>query len=395
MANTTKVHDLIMKEGHRTLRNNSAFVNQLTARYDKRYAAYGAKEGSDIRIMVPQEVSVRSGKTISVQDSVEKNVTISRSVQRGVDIKYSSAELTHDVDSFMETKIGPAMATLAAYIDNYCMNLAYKEIYQGVTLPVTALDRLDVLRAGVKLDNGSAPRDGQRNVILTPQGHMDVVNDSSGLFNTAKNVSQQYEDGIVKVPSFGFNFAMSQNIPSHTTGSYDANYVTNGAGVEAATTLVVGTGTGTGKEGDIFTIASVNQVNALTKVSTGVLQQFRLTADYAGGGGTMSIDPPLISTGPYQNIDSLPQTAKAITFLGTASTAYPQNLAFHRGFGAIGFVDLEIPEDVKGKRVVEDGISLRLIDFYDGMNDDKYFRFDVLFGYKTVIPRWAARIYGL
>lgn len=395
MSNTTKVHDLIMKEGHRTLRNNSAFVNQLTARYDKRYAAYGAKEGSDIRIMVPQEVSVRSGKSISTQDSVEKSVTISRSIQRGVDIKYSTAELTHDVDSFLETKVAPAMATLASYIDNYCMTLAYKEIYQGVTLPVTSLDRLDVLRAGVKLDNGSAPRDGMRNVILTPQGHMDVVNDSSGLFNTAKNVSQQYEDGIVKVPSFGFNFAMSQNIPSHTTGSYDANYVTNGAGVEGATTLVVGTGTGTVKEGDIFTIADVYQVNALTKVSTGVLQQFRATADSAGGAVTLSIDPPLISVGPYQNINSLPATAKALTFLGTASTAYPQNLAFHRGFGAIGFVDLEIPEDVKGKRVVEDGISLRLIDFYDGMNDDKYFRFDVLFGYKTVIPRWAARIYGL
>ena len=395
MSNTTLVHDLIMKEGQRTLRNNSVFVNALTAQYDASYASHGAKAGSDIRISQPQEFSVRTGKTIDVQDVEEKAVTISRSVQRGIDIKYSSAEITQDLDSFNRTKVEPAMATLAAYIDNYCMDLAYKEIYQAVALPATNMDRVDILNAGVKLDNGSTPRGVEsRCSLLSPQGMADVVNDSSGLFNNASSVSQQYDDGLVKVPAMGFTFGMSQNMPSHTTGGYDANYVTNGAGVEGASQILIDTGTGTITAGDIFTVADCYSVNALTKQSTGVLQQFVATAASAGGTVTVATSPALISTGPYQNIDSLPGNGKAVTFLGVASTAYPQNLHFHKGFGAIGFCDLDVPKgNVVSRRVVEDGISLRLVDFYDGKNDDSYMRFDVLFGYKTVIPRWACRSY--
>lgn len=292
-------------------------------------------------------------------------------------------------------KIQPAMATLAAYIDNYCMDLAYKEINQAVVLPATSVDRLDVLGAGVKLDNGSTPRDGQRFCILAPNDMMTVTNDSSGLFNNAKSVSQQYDDGIIKVPAMGFNFGMSQNVPSHTCGSYDGNYVVTSAPTEGSSTLTVKTGTGTLTAGDVIEIAAVNQVNALTKSSVGKKQQYVVTAAYAGGAGDVSVSPSFISTGPYQNIDALPAADAVISHIGTLSTAYPQNLAFHKGFGAIGFCDLDIPRGESCVRKVEDGISLRLWDFADGKNDDTYIRFDVLFGYKTVIPRWACRIYGL
>jgi hypothetical protein len=350
--------------------------------------------------MTPQEFSVRSGKTIDVQDVEEKNVTLTRATQRGVDIKYSSAELTQDLvmGEFGRTKIQPAMATLAAYIDNFIMDLAYKEIYQTVTLPTTNVDRVDILNAGVKLDNGTAPRDGRRYCILNPQAMADVVNDMSGLFNNAKSLSQQYDDGIIKVHALGFNFGMSQNVDTHTCGSYDGAYLVNGAPTEGSSTLAVDTGTGTMTVGDVFTIANVNAVNPLTKQSTGQAQNYVVTAAYAGGAGNVSVAPAFISTGPYQNIDALPANNAATTEIGTASTAYPQNLAFHADFGAVGFCDLEIPKGVPAgaaMRKVEDGISLRLINFYDGINDDSYLRLDVLFGYKTVIPRWGCRIYGV
>ena len=405
MANQIKVNDLVMKHAHRTLRNESGFVNNLAVSYDGSYSATGgAKAGSSIRIMQPQEYTVRSGSAFSNQDVEEKVVTLNTTVQRGVDVEYTSAEVAQDVDMFVENKIAPAMSTLASYIDNYAMDLAYKEIYQAVALPVTAVDREDILKAGVKLDNGSAPRGvSSRCMTLGPQAMADVVNDSSGLFNASTNISKQYNDGVISVPAMGFKFNMSQNTANHTTGTFTTGStpLTAGVGVEAATTLATdgwAASTAILKTGDIFTIAGVNQVNAKTKASTGVLQQFVCTADETSDGSglnTINMEPALISTGQYQNIDALPADNAAITPLGAEGTQYNQALAFHKNFGSMGFADLHLPTGVSyASRKVEDGISMRLVDVYDVESDQQKMRFDVLFGYKTVIPRWAARVYA-
>ena len=396
MANTTLINDIVMKEGVRVFRNNTVLTNAIKPQYDDSYQFKGAKAGESIRIETPQEFTARETFTADVQDVEQKSVTLTRSVVRGIDIRFSSAEMTQDnVDGFNQNKVAPAMATLAAKVDSYVYETVADEIAQAVTLPVTALDRTDILNAGVKLDNGLAPRDNQRTVILNPQGMSDVVNDSSGLFNNATNVSQQYSDGIVKVPSMGFNFGMSQNVSTHTTGGFDANYAVKTASSSGDETLDVDTGTGTINKGDVITIDTVFEVNALTKQSTGKLKQFVVTADSAGGDVVLSISPAIISEGQYQNVDSLPAVNDAVTVLGTASTAYPQGLAFHPSFAAIGFCDLNCPRSaVWGARKVEDNISVRCIEWYDGVNDQEYLRFDVLFGVKVVIPRYAARIYS-
>ena len=85
----------------------------------------------------------------------------------------------------------------------------------------------------------------------------------------------------------------------------------------------------------------------------------------------------------------------AIVVLGTEDIVYPQNLAFHRGFGAIGFIDLDEPAGATIMRKAEDGISMRMWLDRDINTNSEIFRFDVLFGYKTVVPRWGCRIYGV
>jgi hypothetical protein len=393
---------MVYKDAVQTFRSNSKFVNLVQPRYDKTYSAMGAKEGEAIRLMTPAEFTVREGNNLQVQDVEEKNVTLTRSVLRGVDFKFSSAEMTQDVEAFNKTKVEPAMAALAAKIDAYCMNQAYKEVHQAVTLPVTSLDRLDALRAGVQLDNGLAP-ENDRCLILNPQGMMDMVDSSSGLFNNSTSISQQYDDGIIKVPAMGFNFARSTNVPVHTTGTFTAGStpLTNGAGTEGASTIVTNgwaNSTLVLTAGDIITFDGVNQVNALTKTTTGNLKQFVVTAAGTSNGSgelTISIEPALISTGQYQNIDALPANDVAVNPLGTEATAYPQNMAFNKGFGALGFIDLESPSGATIIRRANDGISMRMWIDRDINTNSEIFRFDVLFGYKTIVPRWASRIYGV
>ena len=396
MSNTTLVNDLILKEGHRTLRNNTAYINALSPEYDSRYESNGAAAGSELRIMVPKEYSVRSGKTMNVQDDVEKSVTISKSIQRGIDLKFSSAELTQDISLMSKTKISPAMATLASWWDNYALTEAYKEVYQAVTLPVTNLDRTDILNAGVKLDNGSAPRDGSRCVILNPQGQADVVTDLAGLFQSSTKIASQYDDGEMGT-ALGFKFKMSQNIPSLTQGAANTSYVVAaGIATDGGTTVAVETGSGAFVVGDIINIASVNSVNALHKTSTGQLQDFVITAASSGGTATLSVQPPFILTGAYQNIDALPVAAAVVTTKGTLSVSYPRNLAFHTNYAAFATADLDIPMGaIYAERKVEDGLSMRLVADYDIINDDTLYRFDILGGHKVIQPRHGCLIYGV
>lgn len=402
MANTTAIHDLVYKDAVRTFRNSSGFLNAIEPHYDSTYSTHGAKEGEAIRLMQPAEFSVRSGNNIDIQDVEEKTVTLTRSVLRGVDFKYSSSEMTQDVELFNKTKVQPAMATLSAVIENYCMNAIADEIYQAVALPVTSIDRVDILNAGIKLDNGMCDRGvDDRCLFLEPQGHGDFVNDSSGLFNASPNISQQYKDGIVQLPSYGTKFGMSQNVSTHTVGTHSTGStpLTNGVSTSGDTTLVTdgwANSTAVLKKGDIFTIGSVNQVNGLTKDSLGILQQFVCTADGTSDGSgnlTISISPAIISSGQYQNVDADAADGATITVLGTEATAYRQNIMMHKAACSVGFIDLDAPAGATIVRKADDGVSMRLWLDRDINTNSEIFRMDVLFGIKLVIPRWACRIY--
>jgi len=84
-----------------------------------------------------------------------------------------------------------------------------------------------------------------------------------------------------------------------------------------------------------------------------------------------------------------------MTEVGTASTAYPQNLAYHRDAFTLGTADLIMPNGVDfASRQVHEGISMRIVRDYDINNDALPCRIDVLYGWKTLYPELATRIWG-
>jgi hypothetical protein len=80
-----------------------------------------------------------------------------------------------------------------------------------------------------------------------------------------------------------------------------------------------------------------------------------------------------------------------MTFLGSAATAYPQSMAFHKNAFALCVRPLDIPDGAPpgARRVTGDNISIRMIPYYDGTNDISNYRFDVLYGVKSVYPELA------
>lgn len=149
----------------------------------------------------------------------------------------------------------------------------------------------------------------------------------------------------------------------------------------------------------MFTIAGVYMVNAKTKATTSILQQFVVTADANSGASTgpatLTISPPIITSGPHQTVNAAPIDNALMGMVGTAATGYRQNLAFHKNAMALAIVPMEMPAAAYGgTRQSYKNISVRLIPTYDHTNDISKWRMDVLYGRKLIDPRVATRFAG-
>jgi len=101
------------------------------------------------------------------------------------------------------------------------------------------------------------------------------------------------------------------------------------------------------------------------------------------------------STNALATVDSFPQSSAAVTVLGSASTQYPQNLVYHKDAITLATADLLLPQGVDmASRQVHNGISLRIVRQYDINNDRMPCRIDVLYGFATIRPPMACRIWG-
>jgi len=195
---------------------------------------------------------------------------------------------------------------------------------------------------------------------------------------------------------------MSQSIKQFTTGSRTATGGTTSAAVtsEGATTIAI-TGAGNAgivKAGDVFTVADCFAVNPQTRESTGSLFQFvALAATTLGssGEGNITVAPIYSAAHALATVNTLPATSKAIVFVGAASTQYAQNLVYHKDAITFATADLLLPQGVDmASRQVHNGISLRVVRQYDINNDRMPCRIDVLYGFSTIRPQMACRLWG-
>jgi hypothetical protein len=254
-------------------------------------------------------------------------------------------------------------------------------------------------QAGALLDKVSTPRN-QRRAILDPITMGRTVNSFSGLFNQQSKIGEQYETAMIKKDVLGMDWAQDATVLPHVTAAYGVLPTVAGAnqtGSTITTTAFAGTGL---NKGEVITFAGVFAVNRVTKVSTGQLAQFVVTAAVAPGATSVPIYPALIpaaagpAQAPYQTVTASPAAGAAIVCLTNASETYRNNFIFDPAAVTLAIVPMEMPTRgvVESYRESYDGVSIRLITFYDGINDQQITRLDVLYGFKWVRPEWAVRI---
>jgi hypothetical protein len=168
---------------------------------------------------------------------------------------------------------------------------------------------------------------------------------------------------------------------------------------QATISIDGGTASATVTVGDVFTVANVYSVNPQTRQSTGSLQQFVVTAANTASSGSwtsIAVSPAMYtSSNALATIDAFPVDGAAITFVGAASTGYPQNLIYQKNAITFATADLLLPQGVDmASRQVHNGISMRIVRQYDINNDRMPCRIDVLYGYSVIRPQMAVRLWG-
>ena len=403
MANSILTIDMISRKALEILENNLVLTRNVNRQYDDSFAVSGAKIGSTLRIRLPDRALVTDGAALQVQDDAEQSTTLTVSTQKHIGVNFTTAELTLQLDDFAERVLKPRISQLASSIDADVAN-AYKAIFNTVGTPGTSPSTALVLLQAQQKLNESAAGMAPRYATVNPAANAGLVNGLSGFFNPTTTISQQFKNGMMGTGVLGFDeINMSQSIKVHTTGSRAGTILVNGAvSTQGQSTISIDGLTGatdTVTAGDVFTIAGVFAVNPQTRESTGSLQQFVVTAAQTGAGNAlanMAISPAIYtSTNALATVDSFPADNAAVTFVGTASTSYPQNLIYHKDAITFATADLVLPTGVDmAARAVHNGISLRIIRDYDINNDRMPCRIDVLYGFSTIRPPMACRLWG-
>ena len=391
---------MITRKSLEILENNLVITRTINRQYDDSFAKSGAKIGSTLRIRLPDRALVTDGAALQVQDDVEQNTSLTVSSQKHIGINFTTAELTMQLDDFAERVLKPRISQLAASIDADVAN-SFQNIFQSVGTPgVTPGTSLVLLQAQQKLNEAAAVM-SPRYATVNPAANAALVEGMKGLFNPVSTISKQFKSGLMGEGILGYEeLNMSQSIKQHTTGTRTgAHTVTTTVSSQGAASIAItGTGSQTIKKGDVFTINGVYAVNPQTRESTGSLQQFVATADATATGGayTVSVSPAIYTASQaLATVDSFPQSGATVTFLGSASTQYPQNLIYHKDAITFATADLVMPQGVDmASRQVHNGISMRIVRQYDINNDRMPCRIDVLYGYGVIRPQMAVRMWG-
>jgi hypothetical protein len=398
MPNTLATCTIVAREALAILKNQLTFAKNVNRTWEAEFnsnMSRGYAPGTTINIKRPPRYTYRTGRVSVPQDTVESVVPLTLA-QGGTDIQFFGIERTLSLTR-LEKKIAAAVATVANEIDRQGCDLARLTTPNVIGTPGTApntqaLALQAILGLNQRLDEAAAPRDRNRSLIMNPLFNASAIQGLAGMFNSQAKLDEQYRRGMM-VDSLGLNIAMDQNVVTHTNGTQAvAGTNVNGAGQTGSSVTVLALA-GTITRGSKITLPGVFAVNPQTRASTGVLAQFVVTADVAAAATSIPISPAIVTTGAFQNVTASPTTGSPFTIFGTASGSYGANVAFHEDAFTLAMVPMYAPPSGKGVIDVamesDDGFTIKVTEFYDGVQDNYIMRLDVLFGWAATYPELA------
>jgi hypothetical protein len=412
MSNLFKVTDLVAKESLRIMHEKLQFIGTVDRQYDSSFKFNSSRppHGQTLRVKEPNMYTRRQGsRVMSVQDQSEVTQTITVATQDGVDMRFNSAELVQSVDNdgafddLSKNYIEPAVGVLCSGIEADFIAYATKLTPQVAGTAGTAITSLATLGAArAKMNQQLAPKDGNRNVQMDSVAMGVLVNGVAGYFNPTKELGEQYREGMIARTAMA-TFYENDRMWTMPNSADVAGELNLGSGVNATsgvTTLAVDGLSAAPVAGMVFTIEGTYDVHPETKVAYSHLKQFVCDANCTTT--LLSFTPAVIydTTNARQNCSGAPTDNDDITFVGSASTNYVQQLMYHKDAYQFVCADLPILDDaqkcvIRGPLAGDKGnLSIRVWMASDIRNDELLMRLDILYGMAALRSAWGCRMIG-
>lgn len=413
MANTFNTNKnapgIIAKAAAKMLADELAFTKSIAKADESDYnGKNGYSAGDTIYVSKPARFIPQSAFDITstMQDIKEEKVALPLDIISTVGVNVDSLEFATEIElaNMVKRVVKPAVSSIAQDVERKMLEKATDAVANSVGTPgSTVFDTDLVLQAREKMNKFLCPKDDERFVLFDSTAGRSAVGARKGLFQSASEIAKQYKQGYVGMAD-GFNWLENELLNVHTNGNDVTGVAVNDAAVATgATTLAIDgltNTTGTVTKGQVFTIDGVFAVHPITKQAYPFLQQFVITANATANGSgqvTVSISPAIYSSasGALQNVSALPADNAALVFMGSASTAYTQNLAFHKNAFRMVSVPLVMP--VKAEFAAQetvDGITVAVIRDFDVLTRKMITRLDFLGGICADRPEWATRLYS-
>jgi hypothetical protein len=334
-------------------------------------------------IMTSYQGAPNTDQTENFKDVTQLSVPVSITTQDTVPWTLTATQLR---DMLQEGRLGQAAKDkVASDINIALLNTAVAYGSLVIKQTVAASGYNDISLAEASMDELGIGR-SRRVMGIAPRDYNLMAGNLAARQTVAGKVQTAYEEALIGNNVAGFQ-AWKLNYGKRLAAAAGVGVTINGANqfyTPAATTLAangtpvnvdnrfqninITVTSGAVAVGDCFTIAGVDAVHHITKQDTGQLKTFRVTGivSGAGGTGTITITPPIISgqgatnaEAMYQNVTATPAAGAAVTFLNTAAST---PAVFWEG-EAMEIIPgrLSVPED-SGLAVIrgttDDGIEL-------------------------------------
>jgi hypothetical protein len=402
MTNTIATIDMLNRSALKYAHEKLSFVGNCDMQFDASFDG-STKHGATLRVKNPAQFNVTSGtRAATVQSITDTTQTITVNSPYHVTFECTSQDLLQGIAYMDEEYIKPASQRLVAQVEAAAISDLTKAVAQTVgagsyTLaggyaPGTALTDLAAPSYAMAMLNGQCAPTEDRCIVANSWAMGTMVNGLKGLFQDSTQIKKQYNEGMMGRTSMADWYANEKTWVLTNTADV-AGEINAGTLTSGITTLTVDGFSAAPTAGMVFTVEGIYDVHPETKVSTGKLKQFVT----ASGATTTSLPftPAMIydTTDATQNCSGTPVDNADITFYGSASTSYAQNLMFHKN--AFAFVSAKLPQLASNDDCsvrTSDNLSMRVWKQSDLLNDRMLLRIDLLAGWKALRPEWACRI---
>lgn len=371
------------------------------------------------RFAVTQTSNGVQDLTAGVQDMVYGSEQFTVNQVFGTSMGYGDWAKVRDISDARESvAIKNAAMNLAEKIDAYVLRTAVLASNNWVGTPGNNVSTYDSVAAAYTRLKDEGVDDADLKSILS-------YSDKQALGNFVVQSSQSYLPGMdTGVFKNGFESSVAgistdftQQLPTLTSGTrlasggsvklnganqhvnYSAVSVSAAPGQYLTQTInvLVGAGTETVNDGEVFTIAAVNAFDNRLNASLGRLQQFRVIGNYTAAAGAIPamrifpamIVPGVVATGGIASdanvntanatVDSIPGAAAAITFNTAPSTQVRARAIIQKEAIVVNTVDLITPATGQASRKSLSKIPLSIRMWRDSAfaTGDHRVRFDV------------------